>query len=189
MVRGKSKPNLERGKSCQPMSCLCPSRQELEDWSDEGQQSWWGLRLCSTYECLTSMWALNSWPAPQALTQQPPTPCRVQGAPSQEPRQRGCLPPSRGYCHRGCWTEKPRITMMKWPPALRRGTHEEKNSDIETAQIPVHCRCHKTSNIMLDSCSPMGKHGTQTRHKKGEWILQDSSRVTATLEQGPAHLC
>lgn len=64
MVRGKSEPNLERGKSCQPMSCLCLSRAgSSEDWSEEGQQSWWGLRMCSTYECLTSVWALNSWPA------------------------------------------------------------------------------------------------------------------------------
>lgn len=97
MVRGKSKPNLERGKSCQSMSCLClsqPGALRTEVLSDNRADGAWG---CAPHmSAKTSTWALNSWPAPQALTQQPPTPCRVQGAPSQEPRQRGCLLPVSG---------------------------------------------------------------------------------------------
>lgn len=162
MVRGKSKPNLERGKSCQSMSCLClsqPGALRTEVLSDNRADGAWG---CAPHmSAMTSTWALNSWPAPQALTQQPPTECREPQA--RSPVNGAAFSLSQGYCHReGCWTEKPRITMMKWwPPALRKGTYEEKNSDMETAQIPVHCRCHKASNIVLDSCSPMGKHSTQ----------------------------
>lgn len=159
----------------------------FEDWSEEWQQSWGAWGCAPHTSALTSMWALNSWPALQALTQQP----QSTGSPKPGAQSIGLPSPSQGYCHReGCWTEKPRITMMKWPPALRRGTHEEKNSDMETTQIPVHCRCHKTSNIVLYSCSPMGKHGT---HRRDKWRASEHWRTVLGSQQpwsqGPAHLC
>lgn len=176
MVRGKSKPILKEGNHVNQ----CPVSVSLS-----GRELWGlkrgvttelrGLRMCSTYKCpdlnvgseqLTCSAGSNS-----AASE-----CREPQV--RSPVNRAAFPPpSQGYCHReGCWTEKPRIT-MKWPPALRRGTHEEKNSDMETTQIPDHCRCHKTSNVVLDSCMAH-------RRDKRRASEQNSSRVPASLESG-----
>lgn len=98
MERGKSKPNLERGKQCWPMSFLCaPSHSELWELSDEWHQSWRAWGYAPHRSALPLMWlwtahllrrlSLSSWLQ---------HPARVHRAQSQEPRQQGCLLPASG---------------------------------------------------------------------------------------------
>lgn len=104
---------------------------------------WWvtpeltGLRLRSTQEQLTCS-------AGSDLAASNPLAGRVQGPRGRSPVNGAAF--SLSPCHSRASDREANDPVMRWSLALRRGAHEEQNSDMETAKMPVHCRSHKQTN-------------------------------------------
>lgn len=136
---------------------------------------WWvtpelrGLRLRSTQEQLTCS-------AGSDLAASNPLAGRVQGPRGRSPVNGAAF--SLSPCHSRTSDREANDPVMRWSLALRRGAHEEQNSDMETAKMPVHCRSHKQTNKHPDK---LLKFHLNTAHT-GQWqikrkgILQEGSR-------------
>lgn len=143
---------------------------------------WTGTEaVCHTRRsALSLMWARNSWPAPQALSQQPPTPYQSAGSPEPGAPFTGLPSPSQGHCHViGCWTEKPMITQRRWALALG-VLMRKKNSGVDTVRMDT-CPLWVPHNkeTWETSQSSAWKHTQHTQRQwqlKPKWILKEGSR-------------
>lgn len=159
---------LKEGNADQCPVCASHTR---ELW----ELRWWvtpeltGLRLRSTQEQLTCS-------AGSDLAASNPLAGRVQGPRGRSPVNGAAF--SLSPCHSRTSDREANDPVMRWSLALRRGAHEEQNSDMETAKMPVHCRSHKQTNKHPDK---LLKFHLNTAHT-GQWqikrkgILQEGSR-------------